>query len=156
MVQNKNGIKIVAEDTWVAQSPEARRIAYGQRIDQQTATVDGQIVTYWRKLRMYATSYYPAALGGDATTATGDRLTKGVVAVDPRIVPLRSQVFVPGYGGGAALDTGGAVRSRWIDLGYDDSNYVSWARWVDVYLLWPPPAADRITWVVPNYPPLPE
>jgi len=156
-VRYENGEEVsrVEEDTWVAQLPDTRRIAYGQQITPQTAVVDGQTITYWRKLRMYATSYHPAALGGDATTATGDRLTKGVVAVDPRIIPLRSQVFVPSYGGGAALDTGGGVRSRWIDLGYDDSNYVSWSRWVDVYLLWPPPSADRITWVVPNYPPVP-
>ncbi len=157
-VRYENGEEVsrVEEDTWVAQLPDTRQIAYGQQITPQTASVDGQTITYWRKLRMYATSYHPAALGGDASTATGDRLTKGVVAVDPRIIPLRSQVFVPNYGAGAALDTGGAVRSRWIDLGYDDSNYVSWARWVDVYLLWPPPSADRITWVVPNYPPVPD
>lgn len=157
-VRYENGEEVgrVEEDTWVAQLPDTRRIAYGQQITPQTATVDGQTITYWRKLRMYATSYHPAALGGDATTATGDRLTKGVVAVDPRIIPLRSQVFVPSYGAGTALDTGGGVRSRWIDLGYDDSNFVSWSRWVDVYLLWPPPSADRITWVVPNYPPVPQ
>lgn len=156
-VRYENGEEVgrVLEDTWVAQLPETRRIAYGQLITPQTATVDGQTITYWRKLRMYATSYHPAALGGSTRTYTGEPLTKGVVAVDPRIIPLRSQIYVPAYGVGNALDTGGAIRSRWIDLGYDDSNFRSWSRWVDVYLLWPPPSADQITWVVPNYPPVP-
>jgi resuscitation-promoting factor RpfB len=146
----------VLEDTWTAQEPAERRIAYGQSITPQTATVDGQTITYWRKLKMYATSYHPAALGGDNVTATGEILTKGVVAVDPRIIRLRSQLYVPGYGVGNAFDTGGGIISRRIDLGFDDSNYESMSKWVDVYLLWPPPADYQITWVLPNYPPVPQ
>jgi resuscitation-promoting factor RpfB len=146
----------VLEDTWTAQEPAERRIAYGQSITPQTATVDGQTITYWRKLKMYATSYHPAALGGDNVTATGEILTKGVVAVDPRIIRLRSQLYVPGYGVGNAFDTGGGIISRRIDLGFDDSNYQSMSKWVDVYLLWPPPADYQITWVLPNYPPVPQ
>ena len=80
----------------------------------------------------------------------------GGVAVDPAVVPLRSRVFVPDYGMGDALDTGGAIIARRIDLGYDDSNLVLWNRWVDVYLLWPPPPASQITWVLPNWPRPPE
>jgi 3D (Asp-Asp-Asp) domain-containing protein len=125
-------------------------------IEPQTAVVDGQTITYWRKLKMYATSYHPAALGGDNVTATGEILTKGVVAVDPRIIRLRSQLYVPGYGVGSAFDTGGGIISRRIDLGFDDSNYESMSKWVDVYQLWPPPADYQITWVLPNYPPVPQ
>ncbi|MBK8045661.1 MAG: DUF348 domain-containing protein [Anaerolineales bacterium] len=145
----------VREDRWTAQEPAERRIAYGQSIIPQTAFVDGVPITYWRKFKAYATSYHPAALGGDSTTATGATLTKGIVAVDPRIIPLGSPMFVPGYGRGSAEDTGGGIISRRIDLGYDDSNFVSLSKWVDVYLLWPPPG-DGIAWVLPNYPPVPE
>ncbi len=157
-VRYENGQEVsrVLEDTWTAQEPAQRRIAYGQLIEPQTATVDGQTITYWRKIRMLATSYHPAALGGDNVTATGEILTKGVVAVDPRIIRLRSQVFVPGYGIGSAFDTGGGIISRRIDLGYDDHNFVSHSEWVDVYQLWPPPADYQITWVLPNYPPVPQ
>jgi len=153
--ENGTEVKRVREDTWVAQDPAERRIAYGQLIEPKTATLDGQFITYWRKVKMYATSYNPAAVGNN-TTATGDVVTKGVVAVDPRIIPMRSQLFVPDYGQGTALDTGGGIVSRRIDLGYDDRNFVSLSKWVDVYLLWPPPASFQITWVLPNYPPLPE
>lgn len=157
-VRYENGQEVnrVREDTWTAQEPAERRIAYGQAIAPQSAVVDGQPITYWRKMRMLATSYHPAALGGDNVTATGDILHKGVVAVDPRIIPLGSQVMVPGYGQGNALDTGGGIISRRIDLGYDDSNYESVSKWVDVYLLWPPPPDYKITWVLPNYPPVPD
>ena len=80
----------------------------------------------------------------------------GIVAVDPSVIPLRSKVYVTGYGEGDALDIGSAVRARRIDLGYDDSNLVLWNKWVDVYLLWPPPASHQITWVLPNWPRPPE
>lgn len=79
----------------------------------------------------------------------------GIVAVDPRLIPLRSQVYVPGYGIADALDTGGGIISRRIDLAYVASSYVPVRGWVDVYLLWPPPN-EAITWVVPNYPPVPQ
>jgi 3D (Asp-Asp-Asp) domain-containing protein len=81
-------------------------------------------------------------------------LRKGIVAVDTSVIPLRSRVYVPGYGVAIAGDTGGGVRGKWIDLGFEDHDYESWHRWVDVYVLDPPPAARQIRWVLPNYPPL--
>jgi 3D (Asp-Asp-Asp) domain-containing protein len=115
---------------------------------------DGTVITYWRKIKMLATSYSTDSAGGNRTR-TGDLVRKGVVAVDPRLIPLRSQVYVPGYGVGDALDTGGGIISRRIDLAYEPDDFTWVRRWVDVYLLWPPPN-DGITWVVPNYPPVPE
>jgi resuscitation-promoting factor RpfB len=148
----------VLEDTWIAQEPAQRVIAYGQKIEPRTfTTADGQTLTYWRKIRMRASSYSAATAGVSPTasyygrTRTGDRMRFGIVAVDPAIVPLRSKVYVPGYGVGDALDTGSAIRAKHIDLGYDDNNLVLWSRWVDVYLLWPPPTG-QITWVLPNWP----
>ncbi|MCC6456509.1 MAG: DUF348 domain-containing protein [Caldilineaceae bacterium] len=148
----------VQEDRWVAQEPAARTIAYGQQIVPQTATVEGNQITYWRHIRMLASSY-SAGTAGTAPSAsnygrtrTGDVMRHGIVAVDPAVIPLHSQVYVSGYGMGDALDTGSAIRARRIDLGYDDSNLVLWNKWVDVYLLWPPPSAGQITWVLPNWP----
>ena len=164
-IRYENGQEVgrVLEDKWVAQEPAERRIAYGQRIDPQTVTLaDGTQLTYWRHIKMLATSYSASTAGTSPTasnygrTRTGDQMRHGVVAVDPAVVPLRSRVFVPDYGMGDALDTGGAIIARRIDLGYDDSNLVLWNRWVDVYLLWPPPPASQITWVLPNWPRPPE
>jgi 3D (Asp-Asp-Asp) domain-containing protein len=147
------------QDTWVAQEATQRVIAYGQRIDPQTFTAsDGTPITYWRKVRMYASSYSAATAGVSrdspsyGRTYTGDLMRTGIVAVDPRVIPLRSRVYVPGYGTGDALDTGSAVLGRHIDLGYADDELVLWTRWVDVYLLWPPPPSYQIAWVLPNYP----
>jgi resuscitation-promoting factor RpfB len=161
--ENDQETSRVLEDTWVAQEPAERQIAYGQQITPQTiTTADGRQITYWRHILMYASSYSASTAGVAADesyygqTYTGDRMRFGVVAVDPAVIPLHSQVYVADYGVGDALDTGGAIRARRIDLGYDDSNLIMWNRWVDVYLLWPPPPAYQITWVLPNWPRAPE
>ncbi|MBV7329526.1 G5 domain-containing protein [Chloroflexi bacterium TSY] len=152
----------VLEDTWIAQEPAQRVIAYGQRIEPNNVTMpDGQTITYWRRIRMKATSYSAGTAGVSpdqpyyGRTYTGDVMRKGIVAVDPQVIPLRSKVYIPSYGYGDALDTGSAIRARRIDLGYDDDNLVLWNSWVDVYVLWPPPPEYQITWVLPNWPPVP-
>lgn len=149
--ENGDEVSRTLEDEWIAQTPDTRIVAYGQRIEPQTAVVEGQTITYWRKIRMLATSYTAESAGGNITR-TGDVLRDGIVAVDPSIVPLRSQVYVPGYGLGDALDTGGGVIAKHIDLAYVNRPYEWTRRWVDVYLLWPPPSTGSITWVLPNYP----
>ena len=71
------------------------------------------------------------------------------VAVDPRYIPMRTNLFVPEYGFGCACDTGGGIKRYHIDLGYDDDNYQSWHWPVDLYLLEPLPPADEIPWILP-------
>jgi 3D (Asp-Asp-Asp) domain-containing protein len=157
----EDGVEVVREmtDAWVAAEPVTRVTAYGrQLISRPLETPDGA-VSYWRKIRMYATSYSPARSGTPKSapwygrTRLGLNLRKGIVAVDTSVIPLRSRVYVPGYGIAIAGDTGGGVRGKWIDLGFEDHDYESWHRWVDVYVLDPPPAARQIRWVLPNYPP---
>jgi 3D (Asp-Asp-Asp) domain-containing protein len=49
-------------------------------------------------------------------TALGVPCAKGVVAVDPRTIPLGTRLYVPGYGLAVAADVGTAVKGRIIDL----------------------------------------
>jgi 3D (Asp-Asp-Asp) domain-containing protein len=49
-------------------------------------------------------------------TASGLPCAKGAVAVDPRLISLGTQMYVPGYGPGVAADVGTAVKGRIIDL----------------------------------------
>ena len=69
-------------------------------------------------LNMVATAY-PAMCCGTGRTRTGRHATYGVVAVDPRLIPLGSIVYVEGYGLALACDTGGAIKGHRIDLCYD-------------------------------------
>lgn len=50
------------------------------------------------------------------STALGIPVRKGVVAVDPRLIPLGTKLQVPGYGRGIAADVGWAIKGRIIDL----------------------------------------
>jgi uncharacterized protein YabE (DUF348 family)/3D (Asp-Asp-Asp) domain-containing protein len=94
--------------------------------------------------RMWATWYNAASSGKPAThpaygiTASGIPVTRGVVAVDPRVIPLGSRLFIPGYGFAVAADTGGGIVGNMLDLGFADGERVDWRTgWVDVYLLAP-------------------
>jgi len=149
--------RMVAEE-WIERQPTTRIVSYGSKIvvrEQQTP--DGTI-RYWRKIRMLATSYTPATCGKEpdhplyGITRLGWKATKGIIAVDPRVINLRAEVYVPEYGFGSAGDTGGLIKGRRIDLCYDEDNLVLWNNWVDVYLLEPAPPANEIAWILPNYP----
>lgn len=50
------------------------------------------------------------------TTATGTWTRPGTIAVDPRVIPLGSVVYVPGYGRAIARDTGSAIKGARIDV----------------------------------------
>ncbi len=145
-------------DDWVAAEPITQVVAYGRKIVSRALETPEGSFSYWRKVRMLATSYSASTLGTSPTAAwygltrLGWSMRKGIVAVDPTMVALGSRVYVPGYGPGDAADTGSAIRSRRIDLGYDDDNLVLWYNWVDVYLLDPPPPRSQIRWVLPNWP----
>ncbi len=113
-----------------------KQILRGTKIVWKTLdTPDGQI-SYWKRMRVYATHYDSHCPGCDEWTATGMRQGKGVIAVDPRVIPLRSRVYVPGYGPAIAGDTGGAIKGKIIDLGFEDARTAGWyAHYVDIYLL---------------------
>lgn len=73
-------------------------------------------INYSNVMSMEATAYLPTDGSGSGITATGVRATYGVVAVDPRVIPLGSKVYIPGYGVALAADTGGAIKGYKIDL----------------------------------------
>jgi 3D (Asp-Asp-Asp) domain-containing protein len=62
-------------------------------------------------------------------TALGVAVQKGVVAVDPRLIPLGTKLHVPGYGPGLAADVGYAIRGRIIDLWFPSTERArAWGR----------------------------
>ncbi len=65
---------------------------------------------------MHATAYHPSDGDGRGITATGTMAGHGTVAVDPRVIPLGSSVYIPHYGHAIAADTGGAIVGNRIDL----------------------------------------
>lgn len=149
-VRYENGVEISRTDEGVTrtQEPVNRVVSYGTQVVLRSIDTPEGPREYWRKLRLYATSYHPAALGGDDVTATGRKLQKGIVGIDPKLIPYNTTLYVEGYGVGLAADTGGPRSSRyWIDLGYSDEDWVSWSHWIDAYLLAPPP--ENFPYILP-------
>lgn len=40
----------------------------------------------------------------------------GTVAVDPKVFPMGTRFYIPGYGWSIARDTGGDIKGRHLDL----------------------------------------
>lgn len=75
------------------------------------ASARGEDATDSYRLKVDAVAYH---LPGK--TASGLPVGKGVVAVDPKLIPLGTRLFVPGYGRAVAADVGTAIKGRIIDL----------------------------------------
>ena len=84
---------------------------------------DGNVVSYAQRLEGTCTAYYPF----NGTTSLGWTCERGIIAVDPNIIPYGTRMYVVSpdgsvvYGYGVAGDTGGACMDGDIlaDLCYD-------------------------------------
>jgi len=71
---------------------------------------------------MEATAYTRSIEEGThrGITRSGTHVSRGTVAIDPRVIPLGTKIYVEGYGHAECLDTGGDIKHNRIDL-YMDS-----------------------------------
>lgn len=85
----------------------------------------------WKK------TFEATAYTGGGTTASGLAAKVGRVAVDPKVIPLGSELYISGYGYCVAADTGGAVKGNIVDLYFNTySECINFGRRnVTVYLI---------------------
>ena len=75
-----------------------------------------------RVLAMESTAYTPYECGQSVSWIRHKMAQNhipdgwGIVAVDPRVIPLGSRLFVEGYGYAVACDTGGAIKGSIVDV----------------------------------------
>ncbi|MFE3889655.1 LysM peptidoglycan-binding domain-containing protein [Priestia sp. YIM B13446] len=86
-----------------------------------------------KEITVEATAYTAYCAGCSGITATGIDLrsnpNRKVIAVDPRVIPLGSRVYVEGYGEAIAGDTGGAIKGTRVDLFMaSQSSALNWGR----------------------------
>uniref|UniRef100_UPI002159133C 3D domain-containing protein n=1 Tax=Candidatus Hakubella thermalkaliphila TaxID=2754717 RepID=UPI002159133C len=84
-----------------------------------------------KEFTMVATAYFAGGggLNGTGITATGLRAAYGIVAVDPRVIPLGTKLYIPGYGQALAADTGGWIKGNRIDLCFNSlEEAIQWGR----------------------------
>ncbi len=116
-----------------------------------TATVGGHTFNYKKMLTCQATAYdlsfeSTGKRPGDrgyGITASGTYAKLGTVAVDPRVIPLGTKMYIVStdgkivYGYCTAEDTGGAIKGNKVDLFYNTRNECLQfgRRSVNVYIL---------------------
>lgn len=133
----------------ILKNPINMIMEYGTVLNHKTSR--GDTVRYSKVMDMRATAYTASFKDtGKAPghplfgiTATGIRAKKGIIAVDPKVIPLHTKVYVeivgstPDYGYAVAEDVGGAIKGNKIDLYYDSQDYVDrfGVKKVKVYIL---------------------
>lgn len=102
----------------------------------------GGEVPYVKSLKVKATAYHNNGGNGNGYTASGSSTRRdpngySTIAVDPRVIPLGTRLYVEGYGYAIAADTGGAIKGNTIDVFFNSSSEVyNWGvRYVNIYIL---------------------
>ncbi|MCP6682626.1 3D domain-containing protein [Bacillus nakamurai] len=102
------------------QKQQPKQEAKAAQTEQQPVQSNTNNQESKKQLTMTATAYSANDGGISGVTATGIDLNKNpdakVIAVDPKVIPLGSKVYVEGYGVATAADTGGAIKGNKIDV----------------------------------------
>lgn len=114
----------------ILQEPVAEIIALGTKQIVQRA---GKNLDVKKTLTMKSTAYTHTG----NKTATGKWPQRGTIAVDPKVIPLGSKLYIDGYGFGVAQDIGSAIKGEHLDLFMDsEKEALKWgSKTVRVYVL---------------------
>jgi uncharacterized protein YabE (DUF348 family) len=129
--ENNREINRAVLNEKIAKEPKNEIIARGTMM---VASRGGKSFEYEKVLNVEATAY---SFSAGHITATGAPVARGVVAVDPKVIPLGTRLYVEGYGYGHALDVGGSIKGNRIDVFFPrEREALNWGRrWVKVYVL---------------------
>lgn len=109
-VQIKQVLKLPSH---IKNKPAVKKSAVKKTTTKKSATHPSNVK---KTIKMSATAYTASCKGCSGITKTGLNLRKNpslkVIAVDPKIIPLGSKVWVEGYGIAVAGDIGGAIKGK--------------------------------------------
>ncbi|HWI54253.1 MAG TPA: 3D domain-containing protein, partial [Desulfobacteria bacterium] len=93
----------------------------------------GERISFSRSIVMNSSAYSHTG----HRTASGVYPYRGAVAVDPRVIPLGTRLYIEGYGYAKALDVGSSIKGNRIDLFFDTTQQANrWGRRsVKVYII---------------------
>lgn len=115
----------------VTKEPVEQIIVQGTR--RTFASRDGEVLDYKQVLYCQSTAYTGGGITATGTVPVYNPGGISTIAVDPRVIPLGSLVYVDGYGKAIAADTGGAIQGNIIDIYVNTYDHaMSWGRRYDV------------------------
>jgi uncharacterized protein YabE (DUF348 family) len=117
----------------VVSNPISQLVHFGTVMNFKTSR--GDLIRYKKVMRMKATAYTSSFHDtgkspgdpGFGITYSGMKARRGVIAVDPRVIPIGTRLYVevlgrtPDYGFAIAGDTGGAIKGSKVDLYFDNT-----------------------------------
>lgn len=117
--------QIVAVGTGTGETEDEAQLLIGDGI---IVLPTGEVLTYTDSKTFKATAYTHTDAGCDRITATGTRVRRGTVAVDPSVIPYGTRMFIVTndgsyiYGVATAEDCGGAIDGSRIDLYFETTS----------------------------------
>lgn len=136
--KGKNGVKTVTSektylggelvnenvlDVVVKEKPVDEIVLKGTyKANSVTDAFTGESYAYKKAYKMEATAYTISDDGWGNKTASGMTTFVGMVAVDPKVIPLGTKLYIEGYGIAIAGDTGGAIKGNKVDLFFNSES----------------------------------
>jgi 3D (Asp-Asp-Asp) domain-containing protein len=115
-IQTNSTAEVTKTETTANQPPDAHPVATEAKPASEPAPVPAKPA---ETIVIAAEKYTATAYSLRGRTASGKLVTRGIIAADPRVLPIGTRVRVdagPWSGEYVVADTGGAVRGRHIDI----------------------------------------
>jgi uncharacterized protein YabE (DUF348 family) len=142
-VTYENGKEVARKitDEKIIEKPKDRIIVQGT-YPYMPVSRGGQIMSYSKVFTARATAYWAVRGVGRTYTASGRKAVwnpdgYSTIAVDPKVIPYGTKVFVEGYGFAVAADTGTSIIGSKVDVYFNTYKQAcAWgAKYVKVYVL---------------------
>jgi len=109
-----------------APTPEAPPVEKMPIIGENTITTpEGEVLTYTKAEQFVATAYHNSDPGCTIWTSTGTLCRVGAIAVDPKVIPYGTRMYIVTndgkyiYGIATAEDCGSSIKGNRVDLYYN-------------------------------------
>ena len=133
--------KIFVEEV-VSEKPINKIVKKGTKVEEvkvassrgeSSRKISSNVNSKGKHMSVVATAYT-----GDSITSTGKKPKLGTIAVDPKVIPYGTKVYIPQFNKTfIAEDCGGAIKGNKIDIFMnDESSVYNWGRkTIDIYIV---------------------